>query len=448
MNRSRRSTLALLQLLVSCLAADAVHAQVVIARQGDVAPGTGGGTFNVFSPQVAIDGLGHVAFKSSIMGGTASEGVFLDRGNGLIAVAVEGDVAPGSGGGTFALVGEPALNALGDLAFTAVVSGGTFGTVLYVYSGGQYTIVATSLDAAPGTNGGSYSAFGPRLSMNAAGEIAFKAVVTGAGNTSSGIFVEGGPSSRPVFLRGEATPAALPGTYFGFGDANINAVGDVVAIAGISPTSGPFRNGVVVETGGVDEIVALVGDPAPGTGAGTYSEISTAATPAIDASRQVFFYAKVTGGTSSSGLFVDDGVTQSAVVLPGQPVPGLAGVNYFAFSLFPISANDAGEIGFTSILTNASSGVFVGPTGAAAQLVAKTGDPVPGTGGGSYFLLVSNPAINSWGRAAFVSQLSGGTTGSVVVAVPEPGAVGSTFAVIGLLAHARRRSKRFPYRNL
>ncbi len=445
MNRFDKSMpilLVLFALLVTWLAAGPVRAQVVVARQGDVAPRTSGGTFNIFSSRPAINDLGHVAFQSSISGGTSTQGVFLDRGTGLVAIALVGDVAPGSGGGTFVLMSEPALNASGDLVFAASVSGGSFGPAIFLYTGGQLSAIATSLDTAPGTITGTYSSFGPRLSMNASREVAFHANVSGAGSTSSGIFVEASQTSRAVLLRGEASPAALPGIYTSFSEPTINAAGDVVAIASIDPTVGGFKNGIIVESGGVDEIVALVGDPAPGTGMGVFFELSFAAAPAINASRQVFFYGKVSGGTVSHGLFVDDGVTQSAVALPGQPAPGSGGANYFAFSLSRLTANDSGAVGFATTLNSAIQAVFVGPTGSTAQSVAKSGDPVAGTGGGTIVLLISNPAINSSGRAAFVAQLTGGSSASAIIAVPEPGAFESALVAVALLAYAARRSKR------
>ncbi len=444
MNRLCTQTLSLLFLIV-WLVPGSAHAQVVIALEGEAAPGTGGGSFQFFSEQPVINDLGHVAFESSISGGTSAYGVFLDAGHGLVAVAVAGQVAPGTGGGTFGIVGEPALNASGDLVFAATVSNSTagVGTGLFLYSGGVLSAVATNLDMAPGTNGGLYAAFGPRLSLNDSGEVAFHGDVSGAGNTSSGIFVEGGGSSRAVFLRGGSTPAALPGTYFSLSDPAINAAGNVVALAGIDPSEGAFTTAVVVESGGVDEIAALIGDPAPGTGAGTYSEFNFAATPGIDTSGQVFFHSRVSGGTATQGLFVDSMTTQAAVVLPGQAAPDSGGLNYFSFSISKLTANDAGAVGFSSILSpSGMQGLFVGPSGEFAQLIAKAGDAVPDTGGGSYLILPSNPSINSAGGAAFFALLTGGTAATAIIAVPEPAPVVSALIALAALARAARRSNR------
>ena len=119
--RPRLSRFATLLLLLVSLAPCRAQAQIVIARQGDVAPGTGGGTFSSFTPIPAINDRGHVAFQSILTGGTASDGVFLDPGSGVVAVAIAGDVAPDSGGGTFFSFGPPALNSQGELVFSAVV---------------------------------------------------------------------------------------------------------------------------------------------------------------------------------------------------------------------------------------------------------------------------------------------------------------------------------------
>ena len=442
MRRLSRSALPVFSALVTWLAACPAHAQVVIAQQGDTAPGTGGGTFSFFMPHPAINDLGHVAFQAAVSGGTASQGIFLDAGSGLAAVAVLGDVAPDTGGGTFLLLGAPALNGQGDLVFSAVVGSGSAGSGLFRYSGGQLSAIATNLDMAPGTNGGLYAGFSTRLSLNNSGEVAFRGDVSGAGGTSSGIFVEGGSSSRAVFLREGATPAALPGTYFSFSEPSINAGGDVAALAGIEPTAGAFTTAVVVESGGVDEIVALIGDAAPDTGGGTYSEFNFAAAPGINAAREVFFHAKVTGGTSSSGLFVDSATTQSPVVVSGQPVPGLLGTNYFSFSVSDLSVNDLGSVGFSSLLSTGSQGIFVGPDGASAELLVRTGDAVPGTGGETYLLLVDNPSINAVGGAAFLTTFTGGT--SAIIAVPELGPADSALVAIALLAIMAVRTRSHP----
>jgi hypothetical protein len=440
---SFRSVLGLLILL----APGPALAQVVIALEGEVAPGTGGGTFDIFSPRPVINDLGHVAFGAFLSGGTASRGVFLDAGNGLVAVALIGDVAPGTGGGTFTSVGDPALNAEGDLAFSAGVLGGTGGGggALFFHSGGLLSVIATTQQMAPGTSG-FYAAFGPNVSMNDSGEVAFHGNVSGAGNVSSGIFVEGGLSSRAVFLRAESTPAALPGTYSSFSDPAINDAGDVVALAAISPAVGPFTTAVVVESGGTDEIVARIGDSAPGTGAGTYSAFAfAAAPPGINASGDVFFVSDVTGGTATRGLFVDSVSTQSALVLPGQPVPSLPGLTYFSFALSRLTANDAGAVGWSSILgPSGVQALSVGASGDSAQLIAKLGDPVPDTGGATYQLLVDNPSINSDGAAAFRALLTGGTATSAIIAAPEPAAADSALVAVAMLAYGAMRSRRRP----
>jgi hypothetical protein len=153
----------------------------------------------------------------------------------------------------------------------------------------------------------------------------------------------------------------------------------------------------------------------------------------------------VTGGTATRGLFVDSVTTQSPLVLQGEAVPSLAGLNYFSFALSKITANDAGAVGWSSILSPSGiQALFVGPSGDSAQLIAKLGDPVPDTGGATYQLLGDNPSINSSGAAAFRALLTGGTAASAIIAVPEPGAVDSALVTAAMLAYGARRSRRRP----
>lgn len=113
-----------------------------------------------------------------------------------------------------------------------------------------------------------------------------------------------------------------------------------------------------------------------------------------------------------------------------------------AFSVSDLSANDAGMLGFQSTLNAGSLAIFVGTSGATAQMLAQTGDPVPGTGGANILLITDNPSINASGQAVFNVVLSGGVDSNAIVAVPEAGATASTLAVLGLLAVRATRSNR------
>ena len=103
----------------------------MVARRGDPAPGVAGSNFNSISNfgMRLADG-GKVLFGSSLVGGgvtTANDsGLWTGTPGNLTLVAREGDVAPGSGGQTFGSLtgGNLFLNAAGQVLFTNVLSGG------------------------------------------------------------------------------------------------------------------------------------------------------------------------------------------------------------------------------------------------------------------------------------------------------------------------------------
>ncbi len=100
-----------------------------IAREKWVAPGTGGGTFLSFGYPV-LNASGQAAFFAPLRdtsdGSTC--GIFRGDGSTTVAIAREKWVAPGTGGGTFLSFGHPALNASGQAAFLADLTGTVGGT--------------------------------------------------------------------------------------------------------------------------------------------------------------------------------------------------------------------------------------------------------------------------------------------------------------------------------
>src|SRR4051812_15403341 len=103
--------------------------------------------------------------------------------------------------------------------------------------------------------------------------------------------------------------------------------------------------------------------------------------------------------------------SHQVVALSGQAVPGTpAGVTYSTFS-FP-GLNDTGGVVFVSSL--AGSGVnlgndtalFGGPA-ASPIVVAREGDPAPGTPSGVMYRTLGSPVLNNTGQVAFVCSIRG-----------------------------------------
>jgi hypothetical protein len=178
----------------------------LVARNGDTAPGTGPNTtYLSFTSPPAINDAGHVAFlaflttagaaptrESSLhdtIGPVNHLGLWSDRSSALDLVVRIGDEAPGvEPSAHFVDFENPLLNGQGRLAFGAAVSGPGVGAhnEVGIWSegrrgAGKLELVARSGDAAPGTEPGVKFVNFLSPALNGAGQIAFGAVLTGAG---------------------------------------------------------------------------------------------------------------------------------------------------------------------------------------------------------------------------------------------------------------------------
>lgn len=103
-----------------------------LVRRGDGAPGIVGGSFQVFNnTSMQLNDAGQIAFQASLDSPTITTGddtgLFFGTPGNLQLVAREGDVAPGTGGGIFgAFSGSTMImNNRGQILFNNTVTGGT-----------------------------------------------------------------------------------------------------------------------------------------------------------------------------------------------------------------------------------------------------------------------------------------------------------------------------------
>lgn len=426
----RRGSLGLLLALFASAGAAAEYAQAPRVLRGDPAPGSGGGTIGAISGPT-LGSSGTAAFHATVVGGEVGEGVFR-VGAGLVsAVALPGETAPGTGGGTYASFGPfPAVGGLAAVAFRADVIGGSVGSGVFVGSGGADVPVALAGETAPGTGGGTYSAFDPHLSMNAAGDVVFVASVAG-GSASAGVFVQSGGVADVVALVGEPAPGTGSGTYSSFARPKINGSGEIAFaadLAGSAVTEGLFRY-----SGGMVSAAALHGETAPGTGGGTY--LAFGDTHALGDAGEVAFRAPIAGGTVGIGVFVDAGGVDEAVALFGDTAPGTGGGTFFGFSAPALAGADAVAFVGTATGGTASQGVFVrDPAGTFAAVLGPT---APGTGGGAYGR-IDSLTMNAPGDLVYRANVGGGSTTQGVFeakaprSVPALGPGGAAIASIAL----------------
>ena len=135
--------------------------------------------------------------------------------------------------------------------------------------------------------------------------------------------------------------------------------------------------------------IAASGDAAPA--GGNYAEFLN--TLALNASGQVAFDARL-GGPSTTGVFVSDHISTSAIALGGNPGPTAGNFN-FVSTPFITTRGD--------VIFNTDTGIFLDDGNRTVALV-QNGDAAPGGG----TLTASRYAANSQGQIAFGAFITGG----------------------------------------
>jgi len=189
-----------------------------------------------------------------------------------------------------------------------------------------------------------------------------------------------------IAATGEAAPAG--GNYVGFlNTLAVNARGQVTFDARLG---GPSTTGVFVSDGNTTSAIALGGNPDPT--AGNFNFVSG---PFLTTRGDVIF----DGGT---GIFRADGRSTVALVQNGDVAPG-------GGSLIRTShaTNSQGVIAFGAFVTGGVSteGIFR-TDGTHTNAIALDGTPAPS---GGTFLFFSSPVIDEFGQVVFFAGSTGGS---------------------------------------
>ena len=456
----------------------------LVARIGDVAPGTSGARFLASSDLPILNSAGQTAFRGRLVGtGVSSSnnaGIWSEGGgNGLVLVARTGDAAPGTSGALFSFLGDPLLNGAGQTAFKGNLTGAGVSisndSGIWSEAGGNgLKLVAREGDAAPGTSGALFSAFILSPAFNSAGQTAFHSSLTGTGVTDSnnaGIWSEGAGSGLALIARaGDAAPDTSGAVFSTLGIPVINSAGQTAFSGTLTGTgiSESNNGGVWSEGGGSGlELVAREGDAAPGTSGALFSGFRDVV---LNDAGQTGFTGSVTGsGVSSSnnrGIWSEGGGNGLKLVArEGDAAPGTSGAFFSSFRS-PIF-NRAGQTAFLAELTGTGvtfgndTGIWAEDTAGNLRLIARTGDLLdvddgPGTdlrtiSSLSFFENTGNEdgrrsGFNDLGQLAFGARFtdniinnSSGIFVSNLVAVPEPSSL--VLLSLAALGACTRRSK-------
>jgi hypothetical protein len=422
-------------------------ALLAFARLGSASPG-GAGNYGPFGIPV-VSAAGQVATASQL-NGPANVGIFAGYPGSVQAVALPGGPAPT--GGTYTGLDTPALNTSGTMAFLASMTGGPAAQGIFAGTAGTFQPVAVQGAVAPA--GGTYTSGFTDPVLNASGQVAFRANLTG-GTATQGIFVGTSGAVQAAAIQGAAAPAG--GIYdFLVGSPELNAAGQLAFQARL--TGGTATSGLFVGTPGAIQSVALQGQAAPAGGNfGSFYPGNLL----INSTGQVAFGANLTGGSATQGLFAGGPGALKPVALQGATAPGGNGAVFSDFGSTNPVINASGYVAFVASLsgpgvtTGNDEALFAGSPGD-IQLVARKGDQVDfGTGLGSHTIFAiglttlsggedgNGLAYNDHNQLVYFLDFTDNKTGvfeSVVVPEPSTGVL-SLAGFFAFTRISRRRHK-------
>jgi hypothetical protein len=311
-----------------------------VAAFGDSLPG--GGTLAEFGshPLPSLNSAGHVAFTAQVAGGRATEGVFLAGADGLRAIALAGDDAPGVPVGVLVGFDAPALNDNDELAFVATVRAGRdLLDVLYFWNGRRLQRLVAERELLLRIGGTMDQIGDPAL--NNSGVVAFPAAIF-KGPALGGIFVAGARPLRLLVGSGERTPDEAMILRFSERVA-IDEAGEIAFGAHLGK-DGATREAVLrTGTEGLAEI-AVEGSPAPG--GGRYAGFGP--WPTVGPGGVTAFIAALDGGPGPLAAFAGEPGDVGLVATMGETLPEGGAIGRFALNGVVV-AGPGGALTFATV---------------------------------------------------------------------------------------------------
>jgi hypothetical protein len=299
-------------------------------------------------------------------------------------------------GFTFASLGMPSINNMGDVAFTAGLVGGGSG-VFRRSSGGTITKIADSTTTVT-TTGESFAGFGvpgvPTISDD--GTVAFGATLDATGDPIFGIFTGSGGMPIKIAKTTPSSPGA--GDFVDLHSPYITPGGTMVFQAGVSDGGGVSHVEIIKATisGGVPSLTTLY---KTGTVVGVDTITGLAGIPSINSSGKAAFRGAVNGVT---GIYAGDGgalTTISTLGAAEEPSINAGGIVAFATS-------------------GPGGSVFTGSGGALTTIATSSGgasDPFA-----SFGSLTGVPAINTGDTVAFLAAMDDAVGGKGIFTGSDP----------------------------
>ena len=311
-----------------------------VAAFGDSLPG--GGTLAEFGahPLPALNNAGHVAFAAQVAGGRATEGIFLAGADGLQAIALAGDNAPGVPAGVLVGFDAPALNDNGELAFVASVRRERdLLDVLYYWNGRRLQRLVAERELLLRIGGTMDQIGDPAL--NNSGVVAFPAAIF-KGPALGGIFVAGARPLRLLVRAGDQAPDGAMILRFSERVA-IDEAGEIAFGAHLGK-NGATREAVLRT--GMEGLTEVAVDGAPAPGGGRYAGFGP--WPTVGPGAVTAFIAALDAGPGPLAAFAGALGDVQRVAIMGETLPQGGTVGRFALNTVAVAGPD-GALTFATV---------------------------------------------------------------------------------------------------
>jgi hypothetical protein len=364
-----------------------------------------------------INDLGTVLFQDvtfpggdGLFTGSPSKGVA-----GVNAVAVENQVLP-DGGSLLEFFESVAINGKNQVVFDT--SGFAVSDDLILESGGNFTTIARGSisNGDPAPDGGTFFNFG-RASINNLGQVAFAGSTIGGAGQGLYLYSQG----HVTVLIDDFTPGPSGASLGTFSSPSLNDNGDVAFF----DQPFPQPNAILFLSGGNLSVIAQDGGVAPGGGNFSLPFPDPSFGPSLNVQGQIVFSADLSTGGEAVYLYSQGALVRIAG--PGDPTPD----GTFFTSASSATINGTGEVVFSGTTNTGDAGVYTYTNGAIVT-VAHSGTPI---GSGMTLVAAFLPGLNGLGQISLTGSLA---DGSSVVLVASPSKTGSTTSGVvsssGLLA--------------
>ena len=331
--------------------------RILIVATGQHAPGTVDDVNFTTFDGLNFNDAGQVSFRAHTFGPginfSNGSGIWSGSGDQLSLVARKSSQTSASPFVVYGAMAFPRINEAGQTAFMSTGAG-----LFIADSGNAATPIVMVGDDAPDTEAGvTFNEFDERPVFNDAGQISFKAKVSGPGtngNNSTGIWSNANGPLTLIAREGTQATDLADGVLFGRVERPLlSNSGTTIFRSSFYSPGVPFSSGAGtwIHLNSNTSLLAKSGDPAPGFGPDVIFE--TISPTGISNEGKALILARVSGAgityENRDGLWVSDGQTLSKLIQQGDPGPG-TNMDEVFHSFSKATVNNANQVAYSAFL--------------------------------------------------------------------------------------------------